>query len=158
MADGGSGRTSKWIEERLPVWQETAEQVAAIERGRSAPAECVTKLIHAYPEMARDLAVVRREAPDSPLTRRLEQVYVELHRSLFKRPGNAARELVAIFVRDAADVAHSLRWHIVWITALFFASATAGAWLINQYPEVVKTGPTSRCTVCIYFRQIGWRM
>lgn len=121
----------------MPVWQETAEHVAAVERGRSAAPERVLKLIRSYPEIARDVAVVRREAPNSTLARRLEHVYLELHRSLFRPPGHVLQEVVSIFVRDAADVAHSLRWHIVWITALFFACATAGAWLINQYPEVV---------------------
>src|SRR5690606_9654183 len=78
-----------------------------------------------------------REAPGGPLHLRLEDIYLALHRSLFRRPARFTRGLASIFLRDAAASAASLWWHIVWVTALFFASATAGAWLINQYPEVV---------------------
>jgi uncharacterized membrane protein SpoIIM required for sporulation len=60
-----------------------------------------------------------------------------LHRTLFRSPSNLRRDLKLLFVRDAAEIAKSLRWQILWITALFFASASAGAWLIGRYPELV---------------------
>ena len=130
-------RTSKWLEDRLPVWRDVADRLGTVERGHAAAPDDVIKVIAAYPEIARDLAVARREAPLGPLTRRLEQIYLGLHSSIFRPPGNWRRDLAALFVRDAAEIAASLRWHIVWITALFFASASAGAWLVNQYPELV---------------------
>ncbi len=130
-------KTSRWLEDRLPVWRDVAAKLDAVERGRAAAPDDVVKVIGAYPEIARDLAVARREAPRGPLTRRLEQIYLELHRSIFRSPSNWRRDLAWLFVRDAAEIAGSLRWHIVWVTALFFASASAGAWLINQYPELV---------------------
>src|SRR5690606_27350624 len=114
-----------------------AEKLGAVERGRHADPDDVIKVIAAYPEIARDLAVARREAPRGPLTRRLEQIYLELHRSIFRPPSRWRQDLAALFVRDAAEIAGSLRWHIVWVTALFFASASGGAWLINQYPDLV---------------------
>lgn len=130
-------KTSRWLEDRLPVWRDVAVRLDAVERGRAAAPEDVVKVISAYPEIARDLAIARREAPRGPLTRRLEQIYLELHRSIFRSPGDWRRDLARLFVSDAAEIAQSLRWHIVWVTALFFASASAGAWLINQYPELV---------------------
>lgn len=128
---------SRWLERRLPVWREVAAQVEAVERGRSADPTEVTKVVAAYPEIARDLAVARREAPHGPLTRSLERTYLQLHRSIFRAPTRWRHELAELFVRGAAEIASSLRWHIVWVTALFFAAASAGAWLINQYPELV---------------------
>jgi len=130
-------KTSRWLEDRLPVWRDVGARLDAVERGRAAEPDDVVKVIAAYPEIARDLAIARREAPRGPLTRRLEQIYLELHRSIFRSPSHWRRDLVALFVRDAAEIAGSLRWQIVWVTALFFASASAGAWLINQYPELV---------------------
>lgn len=130
-------KTSKWLQDRLPVWRSVSEKLETIERGRSAERSGVLKLIGAYPEIARDLAIARREAPRGPLTRRLEQIYLALHRSIFRTPARWKHELAALFVTDAAEVAASLRWHIVWVTALFFASASAGAWLVNEYPELV---------------------
>jgi len=130
-------KTSKWLEDRLPVWRDVAAKLDAVERGRYAEPEKVVKVIAAYPEIARDLAVARSEAPRGPLTRSLEQIYLELHRSIFRSPGRWRHDVAALFVSEAAEIAGSLRWHIVWVTALFFASASAGAWLINQYPELV---------------------
>ena len=129
--------TAKWIEGRLPVWREVARQVEAVEHGRAAAAADVLGIVRAYPEIARDLALARALAPNAPLTRRLERLYLALHRSLFERPRRLGHDIASLFLRDAPAAARSLAWHIVWVTALFFASATAGAWLVNQYPEVV---------------------
>lgn len=130
-------KTSKWLEVRLPLWRDVAAKLDSVERGRHADPEAVTKVIAAYPEIARDLAIARREAPRGPLTRQLERIYLELHRSIFRAPSRMRHDLAALFVTDAAKIAAALRWHIVWVTALFFASASAGAWLVNQYPELV---------------------
>src|SRR5690606_41795027 len=102
-------KTSKWLEDRLPVWRDVAAKLDAVERGRYAEPEKVVKVIAAYPEIARDLAVARREAPRGPLTRRLEQIYLELHRSIFRSPSNWRRDLAWLFLRDAAALAGSLR-------------------------------------------------
>lgn len=129
--------TSKWLEDRLPVWRDVADRVDAVERSRQASADDVRRIVRAYPEVARDVAIARAAAPNAPLTRRLDHLYLALHRSLFKRPSRFKHDVAAIFLRDAPATARSLAWHIVWVTALFFASATAGAWLVNQYPEIV---------------------
>src|SRR5690606_2800866 len=82
-------------------------------------------------------ALARGEAPRGPATGGLDELYLELHRSIFRPPSRWRQDLAALFVRDAAEIAGSLRWHIVWVTALFFASASSGAWLVNQYPDLV---------------------
>jgi len=133
----GQDKTSKWFDDRLPVWRDVAERLDGIEHDKAAPAENVMTAVRAYPEIARDLAIARREAPQGPLTRRLEQIYLELHRSIFRSPARLKHDLRSLFVKDAASIAGTLRWHIIWVTALFFASAAAGAWLVNQYPELV---------------------
>src|SRR5690606_41109537 len=102
-------KTSRWREDRLPVWRDVAGKLDAVERGRAAAPDDVVKAIGAYPEIARDLAVSRREAPRGPLTRRLEQIYLELHRSILRLPSNWRRDLAWLFLRDAAALAGSLR-------------------------------------------------
>ena len=130
-------KTARWIESRLPAWREAARQAEAVERGRSASAADVLGVVRAYPEIARDVAIARALAPSAPLTRRLERLYLVLHRTLHERPRRLPHEIASLILRDAPAAARALAWHIVWVTALFFASATAGAWLVNQYPEVV---------------------
>jgi uncharacterized membrane protein SpoIIM required for sporulation len=132
-----NAKTAKWFESRLGGWQKTARDLAFIEKSRSAPRATVLDAVRAYPEMARDLAIARRLAPSGQLTKRLEQIYLNLHRTIFKSPTRFGSELRALFVRDAAKLVASLRWHIVCVTALFFASAACGAWLVGTYPELV---------------------
>ncbi|MBN1240516.1 MAG: stage II sporulation protein M [Gammaproteobacteria bacterium] len=132
----GDKATSRWFEERLPVWQDTAEKLSRIERGSASPPDTVLAAVRAYPELARDLSIARREAPGGPLTRRLERLYLELHRCIFRRPGNLRRDLANLFRRDAPAAALRLRWHILSVALLFAGSAAAGAWLVHTYPEL----------------------
>jgi uncharacterized membrane protein SpoIIM required for sporulation len=127
---------AKWFEERQPFWRTTSEQLAAIERGKSAPAADVLALVRAYPEIARDLAIARRAAPTGALTRFLEGAHLQLHRSLFRSPERVRHAVRALFVRDAAVAAHELRWHILAVTALFVVATAAGFGLVSMYPEL----------------------
>jgi uncharacterized membrane protein SpoIIM required for sporulation len=127
---------AKWLEQRLEEWRATARKLARIESGKSAEPAVVLEAIRAFPEMARDLAIARRAAPDGPLTKFLEGVYLHLHRSLFRRPSNALRTLELLFTRDAAAAAYHLRKHIAAVVALFVGSALAGYWLVHTFPEL----------------------
>lgn len=128
---------AKWFEFRLGVWQEVSRQLQIVERGKSAPPESVLAVVRTYPEIARDLAIARREAPAGRLTKYLEQTYLHLHRIIFRPPSNLSNDVRSLFLRDAAAIAAQLRWHIAWIAALFAGSALAGAWLVATYPELV---------------------
>jgi uncharacterized membrane protein SpoIIM required for sporulation len=127
---------AKWFEYRLAEWRMAAEKLEALERGRSATPETVLDAVRAYPEIARDLAIARRAAPNGPLTRYLEGVYLQLHRSLFRPPTAIARSIRLLFTRDAAAVARELRWHIAAVVALFVTCAAAGVWLVSTFPEL----------------------
>jgi uncharacterized membrane protein SpoIIM required for sporulation len=128
---------ARWFEYRLSVWRTAAEQLALLERGKSAPPAVVLDAVRSYPEIARDLAIARRAAPTGSLTKYLERVYLQLHRTLFRKPSNLKQSLRALFAHEAAELAKGLRWHIAAVTALFFLSCAAGAWLIGTYPELV---------------------
>lgn len=129
--------TAKWLEHRLPLWQDVADRLRDIERGKSAPPETVLLAVRSYPEIARDLAIAKRDAPNGTLTRLLEQTYLQLHRTIYREPTTLFRDLRVLFVRDAAAVSHWLRWHILAVTLLFIGSIGAGAWLVASFPELV---------------------
>ncbi len=93
-------------------------------------------VVSSYPEIARDLAIARREAPSGRLTRQLERVYLQLHRTIFRPPANIWRDVRELFFHGAAVEAWRLRWHILWVTTLFVASGAAGWWLVRTYPEL----------------------
>lgn len=128
---------ARWFEYRSPVWQRVAAELRTVERGKSASPDAVLELVRSYPELARDLAIARREAPTGNLTRHLEQIYLALHRVVFRPPASLRRDLVRLFVGGAAEAAAALRWQIGWVTLLFVACIAAGWWLIASFPDLV---------------------
>jgi uncharacterized membrane protein SpoIIM required for sporulation len=132
----GNKRIAKWFEYRAPVWQDVAAKLKLIDRGKTAPSDAVLSVIRSYPEIARDLAIARREAPAGSLTQHLERIYLHLHRVIFRPPSNLRRDVKELFLRGAAEEAARLRWHIFWVTGLFVASMSAGWWLVGTFPEL----------------------
>jgi uncharacterized membrane protein SpoIIM required for sporulation len=133
-AERASG--AKWFEYRLPEWRAAAQKLRQLERGKSSAPSVVLDAVRAYPEVARDLAIARRASPNGALTKYLEGVYLQLHRSLFRPPSNLARSARLLVIRDAAAVAYLLRHHIAAVAALFVTCIAAGAWLVSTFPEL----------------------
>ena len=131
-----SGATSKWFDYRLPEWRRTAESLKNIEHGKFAQRDAVLQAVRAYPEIARDVAIARRTAPQGPLTKFLERVYLQLHRTIFQPPTALGHGVRRLFEHDAPAAVRELKWHIVAVTALFAAAIASGAWLVNTYPEL----------------------
>lgn len=128
---------SQWFEYRLAVWKSAADDLKSLEHGKSAPPERVLSAVGAYPEIARDLAIARRYAPNGRLTRFLERTYLHLHRIIFRRPRRLREEVKALFLHDAGRIAHELRSHILWVTTWFVLTTLAGYWLVATYPELI---------------------
>jgi uncharacterized membrane protein SpoIIM required for sporulation len=133
---GSNTAGAKWFEYRLAEWRAAARTLQVLERGKSTAPSTVLDAVRAYPEVARDLAIARRASPNGPLTKYLEGVYLQLHRSLFRPPSNVARSVRLLFTRDAAAVAQLLRWHIAAVVVLFVTCTAAGAWLVSTFPEL----------------------
>jgi uncharacterized membrane protein SpoIIM required for sporulation len=135
-SDPHAKASAKWFEYRSPVWRRTAESLEQLEHGKSASRDLVLEAVRAYPEIARDLALARRVAPQGPLTRFLERVYLQLHRTIFRPPTALGRGVWSLFEREAPAAVRELKWHIAAVAALFAASVAAGAWLVGTYPEL----------------------
>ena len=133
---GGNIAGGKWFEQRVAEWRSAGARLRGLEHGKSAPAASVLEAVRAYPEIARDLALARREAPNAALTKYLEGVYRELHRSLFRPPAAFWRGVLRLFTHDAAAAARELRWQIGVVVSLFAVCIGAGAWLVSEYPEL----------------------
>jgi uncharacterized membrane protein SpoIIM required for sporulation len=131
-----NARAAHWYELRSGLWRDVATRLKTVDRGKSAPPEAVLSLVSSYPEVARDLAIARRESPTGTLARYLEQIYVQLHRTIFRPPSNVWGDLRYLFLHGAAIEAIRLRWHILWVTSLFVVSGLAGWWLVRTYPEL----------------------
>ncbi len=134
--DGDNAASAKWFDYRLPEWRRTAQSLKLIERGRSAPPAAVLQAVRAYPEIARDVAIARRAAPQGPLTKFLERVYLQLHRAIFQPPTALGYDLRRLFEHEAPAAVRELKWHIAAVTLLFSLALGAGAWLVGTYPEL----------------------
>lgn len=135
-ATGSQRRIARWFEYRTPVWDDVASRLKLIDRGRKAPPEAVLALIRSYPEIARDLAIARREAPQGTLTQRLGRLYLHLHRVIFRPPSSFWHEFRELFLHGAAREVRHLRWQILWVTTLFVLATMAGWWLVSSYPAL----------------------
>ena len=127
---------AKWFEQRVAEWRSAGARLRNLEHGKSVPTGTVLEAVRAYPEIARDLAIARRAAPNAALTKYLEGVYRELHRSLFRPPGAFWRGVLRLFTHDAAAAVRELRWQIATVVSLFVVCVGAGAWLVSAYPDL----------------------
>lgn len=125
-----------WIERRSRSWQETEASLDSLEDGKPVSATLALQAMRQYPELARDLALARREAPNSTLTRHLQKIYTRLHRALFRKPSSLRRSIGKTFSRDAAHAANRIRTHIFSVTIGFVLAGLAGWWLVSTYPEL----------------------
>ncbi len=140
--DGVAG--AKWFEQRVAEWRSAGTRLRGLEHGKSLPPETLLEAVRAYPEIARDLAIARRVAPTAPLTKYLEGVYRELHRSLFRQPAAFWRGVLRLFTHDAAATVRALRWQIVTVVSVFVVCVGAGAWLVSAYPELASLFASER--------------
>ena len=127
---------SRWFGARLPIWTALDEQLTNLERTRQATPDQVLGCLRVYPELARDLAIARKVAPQGQVTRHLERQYFRLHRMLYQ-PAFAWREDLAVLIRsELPAIIHDMRWRIVSVTLLFVASTLFGWWLITANPDL----------------------
>lgn len=135
--DAADRAAAAWFERRSGAWQSTEAALPGLEGGRPISADEAREVLDHYPELARDLALGRRLAPGSPLTRRIELLYARVHRAIFRRPFSLSREIAATFRHEAAASARRLSWHIGAVTLGFLLAGWAGWWLVSTYPELV---------------------
>ena len=136
MADHQDRLTAIWMERRSGSWQATEQSLAGLEDRSPVSTEQAFKAMREYPELARDLALARKAAPNSNLTRQLQRIYARLHRAIFRKPTSIRRALAETFNRDAARAANRIRMHILSVTIGFLLAGFAGWWLVSTYPEL----------------------
>ncbi len=128
--------TARWFETRLPVWQKLGQRLSQLEsRGPVTPVT-LRQTMRSYPELARDLAVARRQAPNGRLTRYLAATYLRFHRVIFRSPLALREDLKTLFLVDIPRLVYQLKWHILNVSLFFIVCMGAGWWLVGTYPEL----------------------
>lgn len=130
-------QTERWIEQRMPVWQQLATRLKSLESGRIASPEEVRDTLRLYPELARDIALARRVAPGGQLLRMLEGTYARVHQLVYQPPRNLRESLRRLFLHDVPSILRGMRWQVVSVTVFFILSTLAGWALIMAWPGAV---------------------
>jgi len=125
-----------WLGARAALWQQIAERIGRLGRGRRHTVDDVNQAVQGYRALAHDLSMARRVLPDSRITRYLEASYRQAHILLTRPAHRLLGDLVQILRDDVPAITRDLRGQILAVVTLFVASALAGAWLISTYPEL----------------------
>jgi len=125
-----------WLKGRSAHWQRLNRALHEISARRKAELPQLKELVSGYRALARDLSLARAAAPEAKLVARLEALLTEAREVIHRRPGNVREALTGVFRDGAATVAFELRGRIAAVTGLFAASAAAGWWLVDTYPEL----------------------
>jgi uncharacterized membrane protein SpoIIM required for sporulation len=127
---------NQWLGTRTEDWLNLERQLPALEDSQVLRLEDLRRAVHAYPELARDVAVSRREAPGSRTTAYLEAMYRRLHRALFRQRRAGLADVKALLRSEIPAITYTLRWRIVAVGLGFLLSALAGWMLVWQFPEL----------------------
>ena len=126
-----------WLSQRSDSWRRIEQSLPRLEDRRSIDADELRAAVLDYPELARDVAIARRESPNSRVTTYLESIYNRFHRALFRSPRDLRGDLANYFSREIPEIVHSLRWQIFSVTLGFILAAVAGWLLIASFPDLV---------------------
>jgi uncharacterized membrane protein SpoIIM required for sporulation len=135
MSDAAAARI--WIAARAAAWRGIAQTVTQLRARRQASVQEALAAVEAYRGLARDLATLRRLAPNSRTTAGLESVYSQLHALIGRRPRGGAAALRDTLLIDIPSAARQLRSRILGMAALMALSAAAGWWIVTTYPSLI---------------------
>jgi uncharacterized membrane protein SpoIIM required for sporulation len=125
-----------WLNQRMPAWQDMEGRLPALEDRKPLSFSDVQAALHAYPEIARDVARARSESPGSRAAAYLEVIYRRLHRVLYRETGAGFGGLLRVLTSDIPAITYSLRWQIFSVALGFILAAAAGWWLVSSFPEL----------------------
>ena len=136
MKDQSAHHAEHWLQGRSDSWKAIETGLPALEDSKPVYFDDLCRAIHAYPELARDVALARRYAPQGRTTAYLELVYRRLHRALFRKQRAGLPDLRAVLTSDIPAITFQLRWTIFSVAMGFILAALAGWWLVTQFPEL----------------------
>ena len=126
-----------WIRSRSPQWEALAAEAASASQRPRATVDEAMHTLRAYRALTQHLASAHEFVPGSFLAAALENACATLHAAIDRAPRLTAARWLRLFRDDIPAAAASVRTLALWLAALLAASALAGWWLINTYPQLV---------------------
>lgn len=136
MSEPHAFNSRRWIGERSEFWRRVERETPALLDNKPIDAQDLRRAMLDYPELARDLAIARTHAANSPLTAQIERLYRALHRAIHHPARWRGEDLRRFLKFEVPETTHALRWHI-FSTAVGFVLASVLGWLlVSTYPEM----------------------
>jgi len=136
MEMSSSDSITKWLENRVPLWQELGRLQRDVEKGAGIRMDQAVAAVNGYRETARDLTLARQLMPDSRVCRELATLYTAFHQSIYRQPTFFLRDLARLIRTDIPRATREIRWHIVAVTTIFILSGLTGWILVQTFPEL----------------------
>lgn len=126
-----------WIRRQAPQWRALAAESAAAPGRSRATVDEALRTLRTYRALSRHLASARQIVPGSVLVSSLAQTGAALHASVSRPPRLTRARWAQLLWDDIPAAARSVALPALWLAVLLTASALAGWWLIETYPELV---------------------
>lgn len=126
-----------WFNSKARGWQALSDTVSTLERRPKTSLAEASAAVDAYRNLARDLAGVRRLAPDTRIAKGLEGLYIRLHAVIHRQPPAGRHALLALLREAVPAATREIAQRIFAMALLMAVSAAAGWWLIATYPQLI---------------------
>ncbi len=126
-----------WIRTQAPRWEALAAEAAAAPQRPHATVDEALHTLRTYRVLTQHLASARELLPASLLTAALQNACATLHAAINRAPRLTGAGWLRLFRDEIPAAAAAVRALALWLAALLAASALAGWWLINTYPDLV---------------------
>ena len=137
MSAADDEQAAVWVRAHASQWQSLAAQADAAARRAQPTVDEALRTLRTYRVLARHLATVRSLLPGGVLAAVLERTCTGLHTAVNRPPPLTRARWARLFRDDIPAAAAAVQPFALWLAALLAASACAGWWLINTYPELV---------------------
>jgi uncharacterized membrane protein SpoIIM required for sporulation len=122
---------------RSQLWRNAADRTRRLAGKKTGDAADAISMADDYRMLAHDVAKVRRLLPDSRAREYLETAYARAHANLHRPAWHPGYALLSLFRDEIPAVVRWLRPHIIWATALFILTVSAGYLMVHTYPDLI---------------------
>jgi uncharacterized membrane protein SpoIIM required for sporulation len=122
---------------RSQLWKSAADRTRRLLGKKTDDAADAISMADDYRMLAHDVAKVRRLLPDSRAREYLEAAYAQAHATLHRPAWHPGYALLNLFRDEIPAVVSWLRPHIIWATALFILTVSAGYAMVHTYPDLI---------------------
>lgn len=125
----------KWLENRIPQWQELEPLLKSRDR-KTSDVHHARTIIGGFRSLVSDLSLARQVIPGSRIHQWLEVMFLRGHRLIFHTPGNLLLRIRDIYAFESPSLIRNMSQLLVSTTILFIGAGFCGWLLIAIFPDL----------------------